>query len=132
LLTHISMGQTSYWMYGWAVCADGSIIHYQPVVENTADTKEKSPSEIALSQNYPNPFNPTTSIRYEVPVGTRHAVSLQVFDVMGRLVATLVNEMKEPGTYVVQWDASGMASGVYLCRVEADGFTGTRKLMLLR
>ncbi|MBI5472519.1 MAG: T9SS type A sorting domain-containing protein [Ignavibacteriae bacterium] len=101
------------------------------------------PSRIALHQNYPNPFNPTTTIRFTVPatVGTgragialagRHALSLRVFDLLGREVSTLVSEVKEPGTYTVQWDATNFASGVYLYRLEAGGFSQTKKMLLMR
>ena len=82
---------------------------------------------------YPNPFNPTTTIKFTIPVGTGHAPSLlKVFDVLGREVATLVNEVKEPGTYTVQWDGSGVASGVYFYRLDAGAFTQTKRLVLMK
>ena len=59
-------------------------------------------------------------------------VSLKVFDILGREVATLVNEQKPPGIYMVQWDASGVASGVYLYRLETGGFIGTKKMLVVR
>jgi hypothetical protein len=90
------------------------------------------PTEFALSQNYPNPFNPSTTISYEVPVGTRYAVSLHVFDVLGRLVATLVNEAKEPGRYSARWEAGNVASGMYYYRLEAGEYKATRKMLLLK
>jgi hypothetical protein len=91
----------------------------------------------SLSQNYPNPFNPTTTVGYTVGVvsGQQTAVSwvrLAVYDLLGREVAVLVNEKREPGCYTVTWDASGMASGVYLCRLQAGSFMQTRQLLLLR
>ncbi|MBI5470802.1 MAG: lamin tail domain-containing protein [Ignavibacteriae bacterium] len=88
------------------------------------------PTQYGLEQNYPNPFNPTTSIGF----GVRGLgfVSLKVYDLLGREVATLVNEMKNPGTYSVQWNATGIASGVYLYRLEAGGFVQTKKLVVLR
>jgi hypothetical protein len=84
----------------------------------------------SLFQNYPNPFNPRTVIQFGVE--GRELVKLGVFDVLGREVATLVNEVKAPGTYTAPWDASGLASGVYFYRLQARGFTQTRRLMLLR
>lgn len=90
------------------------------------------PTEFALSQNYPNPFNPVTRIEYAVPAGTHPAVSLQVYDVLGRLVSTLVNEVKEPGTYAVRWDAGSVASGVYYYRLDAGNFQAIRKMLLLK
>jgi hypothetical protein len=88
------------------------------------------PAEFALDQNYPNPFNPSTRIVYRVP--SREAVELKIFDILGREVATLVDELKEPGEYAVEWDASGVASGVYVCRITAGSYVQTGKLTLLR
>lgn len=88
------------------------------------------PASFALSQNYPNPFNPSTTIRYEI--ASQEFVALKVFDVLGREVTTLVNEVQEPGTYGVTWNAAGIASGVYYYRLIAGGFTETKRLVLLR
>jgi hypothetical protein len=90
------------------------------------------PTEFALAQNYPNPFNPATHIEYAVPVGTSAVVSLHVFDVLGRDVATLVNEAKEPGRYAVRWDAGNVASGVYYYRLHAGSYQSIRKMLLLK
>lgn len=98
------------------------------------------PCEFVLHQNYPNPFNPTTTIRFAIPVGTRpatetadkHAVSLRVYDVLGREVATLVNEVKQPGRYSVVFDAGNLPSGVYFSTLAADGFRQTKKLLLIK
>lgn len=88
------------------------------------------PAEHVLFQNYPNPFNPSTKIVYRV--ASREFIEFGVYDVLGRKVATLVNEVKAPGTYTVQWDASGMAAGVYFYRLQAGSLIETRKLLLLR
>jgi Secretion system C-terminal sorting domain len=88
------------------------------------------PDAYALLQNYPNPFNPTTGIRYQVP-GVSD-VKLAVYDLLGREVAVLVKERKEPGNYTVQFNASGLASGVYVYRLEAGGFVASKKLVLVR
>ncbi len=92
-----------------------------------------------LQQNYPNPFNPTTTIQFSISVGTYCNTSIQLFDILGREVATLVNEVKQPGRYTVTWDASKLASGMYLVRMtavpvgrQAGKFTATRKILLLR
>jgi 1,4-alpha-glucan branching enzyme len=94
------------------------------------------PTDFALAQNYPNPFNPSTTIQYGIPAGTYGRTSLRVYDVLGREVATLVNEVKEPGTYSVQWNSGGVASGVYMYTLQTAGPGGvkreTRKMMLLR
>jgi hypothetical protein len=98
------------------------------------------PSSILLLQNYPNPFNPTTEIVYRVtnrgsvrlgePLARR--VELKVYDVLGREVATPVNEEKAPGTYGVTFDGSGVASGVYFYRLRAGAHVQSRKMMLVR
>jgi photosystem II stability/assembly factor-like uncharacterized protein len=82
-----------------------------------------------LAQNFPNPFNATTTIRYELPRAS--TVSLKIFNVLGQLVETLVNESKGSGSFRVQWNAS-VPSGVYFCRMQAGTFTGTKKLLLLK
>jgi hypothetical protein len=100
---------------------------------HTVDVNERqdgSPGLFLLHQNFPNPFNPTTTIQFTIV--TRQSTIVKVFDVLGREVATLVNEVKEPGTYTVQWDASGRPSGVYFYRLQAGTFAATRKLLLLR
>ena len=82
---------------------------------------------------YPNPFNPVTTIRYTVPdVGTRHAVSLRVFDLLGREVATLVDEQKQAGTFSVPWDASKFASGIYFYKLTAEKYSQTKKMVLIK
>jgi len=88
------------------------------------------PSGFMLGQNYPNPFNPKTTIVYEVK--SRESISLRVFDMLGREVAMLVKEVKEPGKYRIEWDAGNLTSGVYYYQLRAGEFTGTKKLLLLR
>ncbi|MCX6639150.1 MAG: SBBP repeat-containing protein [bacterium] len=88
------------------------------------------PKEHHLQQNSPNPFNPTTTIRYELP--TNSHVSLEVFDVSGRLVTTLINGMREVGNHEVTFDASGLAAGVYVYRLQAGEYTGVQKMVLLK
>jgi hypothetical protein len=88
------------------------------------------PSEFKLYQNFPNPFNPRTIISYEIPTPT--PVVLKVYDLFGREVATLVDGVQDAGFKSVQWDATGMASGVYFYRLSAGRFTQTRKLVLVR
>lgn len=93
-----------------------------------------SPASFALFQNYPNPFNPHTTIRYEVSIGA--AITIDVFDIKGEKVITLVNEYKSPGRYEVQWDAATdkgaqAAEGVYLVRMIADGNQIVKKMIFL-
>jgi ligand-binding sensor domain-containing protein len=88
------------------------------------------PYEYSLGQNYPNPFNPSTKIQFTIV--NRQLTIVKVFDLLGREVATLVNEVKEPGTYTVQFDGSNLASGVYFYRLQAGDFVETKKLMILK
>jgi hypothetical protein len=83
-----------------------------------------------LAQNYPNPFNPTTTIRYQIP--TAEVVSLKVYDVLGKEVATLVSGRQEAGSYAVEFNAAGLSSGVYFYRLQAGGFVETKKMMLVK
>jgi hypothetical protein len=94
------------------------------------DEKIGEPKEFALEQNYPNPFNPTTRIRFGIPVSG--FVSLKVFDVLGREVATLVNEPKAAGKHTREFDASSLASGMYFYRLTSDGFTSTKRMLVLK
>ncbi len=88
------------------------------------------PTKFALHQNYPNPFNPTTVIRYELP--SNSMVKLQVFDVLGRVVATVVNEHKEAGIYEAVFNASSLSSGTYFYRLQAGTFVETKKMVLVK
>jgi hypothetical protein len=93
------------------------------------------PSGFSLSQNYPNPFNPVTKIRFEVPLskgGLKGVVSLKVFDITGKEVATLLNEQLQPGTYEVTFNALTLSSGIYYYRLTSDGFSETKKMMLVK
>jgi hypothetical protein len=83
-----------------------------------------------LEQNYPNPFNPSTSIRFNIPK-LSHA-KLVVYDVVGREVVTLVNEMKQPGSYEAVFNAENYSSGVYFFRLEAGDFTDVKKMVLIK
>ncbi len=99
----------------------------------SVQTRYPVPIELVLYQNYPNPFNPSTKIRFSIPVGTGHVPSiLKVYDVLGREVATLVNENLQPGSYEVTFDGTGLASGVYLYRLRAGKFMQTKRMLLLR
>lgn len=90
----------------------------------------EGPLVFALNQNYPNPFNPSTAITYSVPTTGR--VSLNVYTITGQLVTTLVDDVMAPGVHTVTFDASRMASGVYIYRLVADGFTKTHKMTLVK
>ncbi len=91
---------------------------------------EVLPTRFSLSQNYPNPFNPATHITFLIAQTTE--VIVKVFDVLGNEVATLVQEKRTPGSYDVVWNAEGLASGLYFCRMTAVGFAKSKKMILLR
>jgi Secretion system C-terminal sorting domain len=84
----------------------------------------------ALEQNYPNPFNPSTEIRYQVS-GVSD-VRLEVFDMLGRKVSTLVNERQATGSYQASFNAAGLASGIYFYKLQAGSFSETKKMMLVK
>ncbi len=88
------------------------------------------PTMYNLSQNYPNPFNPTTSIEFTVT--KQELVTLEIFDIQGRLVQTLANQEFSPGTYTRTFDAKGLASGVYFYRIKTGNFTAEKKMLLVR
>ena len=92
------------------------------------------PTKFELSQNYPNPFNPSTKINYDLPVDGR--VSIRLYDISGREVAMLVNEVKTAGYYTLSFNASNLASGMYFYRINAEGngknFVDTKKMMLIK
>ena len=92
--------------------------------------KELFPQDIWLYQNYPNPFNPTTIIGYQLPMNSY--VTLNVFDPLGREVATLVNDFRLAGKYAVEFKAASLASGIYLYQLQAGNFVKTKKLVLLK
>ena len=89
-----------------------------------------TPEEFRLAQNYPNPFNPTTNIHYSLAEAAD--VTLTVYDILGRRVATLVSESQMSGQYTVNFDATRLASGTYIYRLEAGSFTSVKKMMLIK
>jgi hypothetical protein len=116
----------NYDVYASRVLQSGSITS----VENVGTV----PTGFALSQNYPNPFNPSTRIQYTIE--SAGLVSLKVYDMLGREVATLVNGRQEAGTYTVQFGinsgASGLSSGIYFYRLKVGSFISTKKLVLMK
>jgi hypothetical protein len=110
-------------------------VYFDNLAQGTAVTGVDEPGDaipaaFRLEQNYPNPFNPNTGIRFQVS-GVSH-VDLRVFDLLGREVAVLANEVKQPGTYQASWNAAGMASGVYFYRLVAGSFVETKRMLLLK
>ena len=88
------------------------------------------PVKSFLYRNYPNPFNPSTTIMFDLPKSSE--VSLKVFNILGEEVATLVSERLSTGSYSYDWDASNLASGVYLYRLQAGDYIETRKMILMK
>ena len=113
------------WFYG--------PVDYDPWLTSVgveATTRPPLPDHFSLTQNYPNPFNPVTQIQYALPVDCR--VRLDVFNILGQRVATLVDGKKEAGYKAIHWDASRMASGIYIYRIQAGDFAQSRRMLLLK
>jgi photosystem II stability/assembly factor-like uncharacterized protein len=115
-----------------AFIATSKGVYRCPLSELTsvADPSKQVPTSFSLGQNYPNPFNPTTTIEYALP--RRSHVTLTIFNILGQRVATLINNEIEAGFHHIQFDGSGLASGVYLYRLTAGEFSETRRLIFLR
>ena len=92
--------------------------------------EELFPESFKVFQNYPNPFNPTTTFRYSIP--TQSKVVIKVYDILGKEIATLINEEKSVGTYELTWNAENLPSGVYFYQLKAGDFIDTKKMILLK
>ncbi|MCH8942356.1 MAG: T9SS type A sorting domain-containing protein [Bacteroidetes bacterium] len=121
------------------IATNVGVLQFNPygIVTDVEDENSVNiPKEFSLSQNYPNPFNPETAISYQLSAFS--FVSLKVFDVLGREVATLVNEEKPAGTYTINFNAEGLSSGVYFYRLQvytperAGSFVQTKKLVFMK
>ncbi len=126
---------------GFAVRTNGGISYKQIFVQGINNLGGEIPSSYSLSQNYPNPFNPVTKITFDIPNDLRGAlatkqsltpVQMSIYDVLGREVATLVNEHLKPGTYQVDWDATNYPSGIYFYRIVSGEFSDTRRMVLVK
>lgn len=109
----------------WAADSLGKCKTVTDIQEN-----ESLPENFELMQSYPNPFNPTSTIRFKI--AESGFTTLKVYDVLGRVVVTLVNEVLTPGIYERTFDAKGLASGVYFYRIQTEAFVQTRKMLLLK
>jgi photosystem II stability/assembly factor-like uncharacterized protein len=117
----------------WSVGDNGVILRYANTMPNdpvVSVGRIPRSFSLILGQNYPNPFNPNTTIKYELAKSS--LVRLSVYDILGREVSELVNEMKEAGVYEVSFDASGLSSGVYLYRLQTGNSVLVRKAVLLK
>ena len=109
---------------------------YVPVGVNEKP-QTQLPTKYSLSQNYPNPFNPSTTISYAIPVvetlrATSQQVTLKIYDILGREVATLINQKQRAGNYEVQFDATNLTSGVYFYQLKSGSFIESKKMVLLK
>jgi len=108
---------------------------YSQTLSAVDDRSHTVPTEFTMSQNYPNPFNPQTHIEYQVPHDSR--VNIAIYDILGQFVATLVDDVKNPGHYSVIWNAtdqngSRVAGGIYFAKMVSNGYSTARKLILLK
>lgn len=102
------------------------------IVQNPVSVEDDKllADEFELMQNFPNPFNPSTIIEYRI--SDRSFVSVKVYNILGDEVATLVNEAKPAGIYNVNFNASGLSSGMYMYKLQTESFVGTRKMILMK
>jgi hypothetical protein len=98
--------------------------------KGSAETNTSIPTEYGLDQNYPNPFNPSTIINYQLP--EKNHVTLKVYDILGNLVETLIDQEMEAGYHSLDWNAGALASGVYFYRFSGGTYVTTKKLILMK
>jgi Secretion system C-terminal sorting domain len=97
---------------------------------NTEEKEKIIPKEYSLHQNYPNPFNPITTIKFDLPKDG--LITLEIFDILGRRITTLINEYKTAGSYEQLFDASSLVSGVYVYILRAGDFVTSKKMVLIK
>ncbi|MGB5895654.1 MAG: DUF4397 domain-containing protein [Ignavibacteriaceae bacterium] len=110
--------------------ADGTVGQFPEGVTSVEEISSITPNDYILTQNYPNPFNPSTSINFAIP--NSEFVTLKIYNILGSEVATLVNETLEAGSYIFNFDASNLASGIYLYELKAGNFVQIKKMNLLK
>jgi photosystem II stability/assembly factor-like uncharacterized protein len=115
---------------GWFTAGDAVIAHTTNSGIGIKQISSEMPSDYSLHQNYPNPFNPNTIIKFQIK--DSKLVTLKIYDILGKEIETLVNEKLSPGSYEVNWNASHYPSGVYFYKLISDGFSETRKMVLLK
>ena len=121
----------SLWISGWTALSENGYLGTGGVINPIEEEVAETPTQIVLDQNYPNPFNPSTKISFTLPSSQK--VSLKVFDMLGREVATIVNnETISAGTQTFSFDASGLSSGVYIYRLAGNNVALTRKMTLIK
>lgn len=124
-------GTSKYAVFGYAGFGPtNAYFNAEQLITGIQQTGNNIPEKFVLSQNYPNPFNPVTNISFSIPKAG--SVKLVVFDMTGREISVLANGMLSAGSYKVDFDASQIASGVYFYRLETEGFTDVKKMMLIK
>jgi len=108
----------------------GFLAYTSTIVTDVKDEQEIIPTVYKLNQNYPNPFNPSTVINYQIP--EEGFVTLKIYDILGSEVKILVNENKPVGSYNIHFDASDLASGIYIYRLTAGSFISTKKMLMIK
>jgi len=126
----MTSGEGDYQATGTIYIDDYQVVQYEREPTSATDPVADLPEQYKLEQNYPNPFNPTTLIGYELPV--RSEVRLEVFDMLGRRVAVLVDGTVDAGSHQVSFDATQLSSGVYIYKLQAGSQTITRKMTLVK
>jgi hypothetical protein len=118
---------------GWAGLASGDIYRYRGIINDVNNVINSVPEKFSLEQNYPNPFNPVTNIKYNLP--NEGFVKIVIYDLLGREIQTLVNEIKKSGKYNVEFNGTQYPSGVYLYRIQVEGeksFTAVKRMVLIK
>jgi hypothetical protein len=134
--TPLRNGKTYYWRVRaydgleWSNWSDFWLFTTADIGSDTPPTENNTPAIFSMSQNYPNPFNPSTVIKFSIP--EQAFVKLAVYDVLGREIAFLENEIKSAGIYSVRWNAENIPSGVYIYKITAGNFEKTMKMILLK
>jgi hypothetical protein len=136
----LQMGGPYYYWDTLQGCVINGIVYGDTSLTGINKISNEVPETFSLSQNYPNPFNPTTKIKFSIPNitppliqgGQGGLTTLTIFDILGREVATLVNEKLSPGTYEVEFDGSNYSSGVYFYKLITTEFSETRKMVLIK
>jgi hypothetical protein len=133
-VTNLTFNALHYWkvraknQYGYGNYSEAW--RFKTVLASDIDDQELIPSEYALEQNYPNPFNPITNIT--VKIASAGFTSLKIYNLLGQEVADVVNEELNPGTYNFSFDASELSSGIYMYRIVVNGFTASKKMILMK
>ncbi len=110
---------------------NAAVVKYsQPMITNINNNNNLTAKEFSLEQNFPNPFNPSTTIKFNIP--KEGNVKISVYDISGKLVSTLVNEFKNAGSYELKFDGSNLSSGVYFYKMETNGYSDIKRMMLVK